>query len=202
MRSHAQIARPMFFIGAMSPYSWLAAERISQLLPHAIWQGVFAGAIFKANGRSSWGLDEQQRDARMADCEARAAARGLGPLRWPQPWPTNDVAVARAMLFAKRRGALEPFALAAMRMAFCEGTDLGELGAVLEAGRRVSIDVDELRRALADQELKDALRAATAEALAAGVFGVPSVIVEGQLFWGDDRLEEAAAATRRGAAST
>ena len=106
------------------------------------------------------------------------------------------------MLFAERRGALEPFALAAMRMAFREGTDLGELSAVLEAGRRVGIDVDELRRALADQELKDALRAATAEALAAGVFGVPSVIVEGQLFWGDDRLEEAAAATRRGAAST
>ena len=89
-----------------------------------------------------------------------------------------------------------------MRMAFCEGTDLGELGAVLEAGRRVGIDVDELRRALADQELKDALRAATAEALAAGVFGVPSVIVEGQLFWGDDRLEEAAAAARSGGAGT
>jgi 2-hydroxychromene-2-carboxylate isomerase len=190
---------PVFYFGAMSPYSWFAAERIGQLLPQARWRGVFAGAIFKANGRSSWGLGER-RGAGIADCQARAAAHALGPMRWPQPWPTNDVTIARAMLFAQRRGVLEPFALAAMRMAFREGADLGQTPVVLEAGRRVGIDEQALQRALADPEIKDALRAATDEALAAGVFGVPTVAVGAELFWGDDRLEQASAVASRAGA--
>ena len=80
----------------MSPYSWFAAERIKQLLPEAQWRGVLAGAIFKANGRVSWGLTERRGEG-IADCEARAAAHGLGPIRWPEPWPTSDLLIARAM---------------------------------------------------------------------------------------------------------
>ena len=88
-----------FFFGAMSPYSWFAAERIDAVLPEASWRPVFAGGLFRAAGRASWGLDER-RAAGIADCEARAAAHGLGPIRWPEPWPTNDVLVARAMIVA------------------------------------------------------------------------------------------------------
>src|SRR5215208_415681 len=79
-----------FYFGAMSPYSWFAAERIGALLPSATWVPVFAGAVFKAHGRTSWGLTDQ-RAPKLADCEARARERGLGPIRWPDPWPTNDV---------------------------------------------------------------------------------------------------------------
>jgi 2-hydroxychromene-2-carboxylate isomerase len=89
---------------------------------------------------------------------------------------------------------LRSFALAAMRLAFLEGADLGELDAVLEAGRRTGIEQDELRGALSEQRLKDALRARTDEALTLGIFGVPTVLLGKQLFWGDDRLEESAAA--------
>ena len=200
----------------MSPYSWFAAERIERLLPQARWQGVLAGAIFKQNGRTSWGLTER-RARGIADCEARAATHGLGPIRWPEPWPTSDLLVARAMAFVARspthperaaahataaageaRDPLKAFALVAMRLAFLEGADLGELDAVLEAGRRTGIAEDELRGALAEQGVKDALRAATDEALALGVFGVPTVLIGEELFWGDDRLEEAVAAYASG----
>jgi 2-hydroxychromene-2-carboxylate isomerase len=207
-------ASPRFFFGAMSPYSWFAAERIERLLPEAVWRGVFAGAIFKANGRVSWGLTEDREDG-MADCEARATAHGLGPIRWPDPWPTNDLLIARAMTFAERSGptlgrgagaeeaaarpehaAVKALGLAAMRLAFLEGADLGEAGVVLEAGRRAGLDVEELRDALSDSDIKDALRRATDDALALGVFGVPTIPIGGELFWGDDRLDEAAAAYR------
>ncbi|MBA3807273.1 MAG: disulfide bond formation protein DsbA, partial [Solirubrobacterales bacterium] len=57
---------PVFYFGAMSPYSWLAAERIEQLLPEAHWRGVLAGVIFAAHGRTSWGLTEA-RAAGLAD---------------------------------------------------------------------------------------------------------------------------------------
>lgn len=176
----------------MSPYSWLAAERIGRLIPSAQWRPVFLGGIFKANGRKSWGLDEG-REPGMADCEARAAAYGLGPIRWPEPWPTNDLSVARAMVFAQLRGRLESFALQAMRLAFREGADLELLATVLEAARRAGLDPTEVQAALADPEIKQALRTATDQARAEGVFGVPTVIVGEQLYWGDDNLERAAA---------
>lgn len=186
---------PIFYFGAMSPYSWFAAERIEQLLPEARWRGVLAGVVFAAHGRTSWGLTEA-RAAGLADCEARAASHGLGPISWPREWPTSDLHAARAMLAAEHRGLLKPFSLAAMRMAFREGADLADREIALEAGSRVGIDRDELDLAMQAPELKQALRELNDEALAAGVFGVPTVLIGGELFWGDDRLEEAAQAYR------
>jgi 2-hydroxychromene-2-carboxylate isomerase len=203
---------PVFFFGAMSPYSWFAAERIERLLPQARWRGVLAGAIFKANGRVSWGLTERRAEG-IADCQSRAAAYGLGQIRWPEPWPTSDLLVARAMTFADRSkvrdtvtdpdlrpgcpgrgGGLKPFALAAMRLAFLEGADLADPDAIREVGRRTGLEAHELRGALADPVVKDALRSTAEEALAMGVVGVPTIAVGQELFWGDDRLEDAAAA--------
>lgn len=184
---------PRFFFGAMSPYSWLAAERIGALIPDARWSPVFAGGLFKAHGRTSWGLTDR-RAAGLADCEARARAHGLGEIRWPEPWPTLDVLIGRALLYAQEHGRLRVLALEAMRLAFREAGDLGEPSVVLEAGRRAGLDADELGAALGQPRLRLALRQATDEAVALGVFGVPTVAVAGELFWGDDRLAEAARA--------
>src|ERR1700729_3130735 len=130
--------QPRFFLGAMSPYSWFAAERIDRLLPDVRWRGVFAGALFKANDRVSWGITARRAEG-IADCNKRAAEHGLGPIQWPELWPTNDLLVARGMVHAERLGLLKPFALTAMRLCFLEGADLGEQQAVLEAGERVGI---------------------------------------------------------------
>jgi 2-hydroxychromene-2-carboxylate isomerase len=186
---------PLFFFGAMSPYSWFAAERIDEILPQARWRGVLAGAVFKANGRESWGLTEDRAPG-MAACEARAVARGLGQIRWPEEWPTSDLLIARAMAHADTLAMLKPFALSAMRLAFLEGGDLGDRGVVLEAARRADMDVQELERAVEDPSVKQALRSVTDEALALGVFGVPTIAVGGELFWGDDRLDDAVDAAR------
>jgi len=196
----SQPAPPLFLFGAMSPYSWFAAERIDGLLPDARWRGVFAGAIFKAHDRVSWGSTEY-RARGIADCEARATTHGLGPIRWPDPWPTSDLLIARALTFAERRAGspradVKALGLAAMRLAFLDGADLGEQSAVLEAGRRAGIDTGALANALTDPEVKDALRSATDEVLALGVFGVPTILIGEEFYWGDDRLEEAAAAHR------
>ncbi len=188
-----------FFFGAMSPYSWFAAERIDAVLPEASWRPVFAGGLFRAAGRASWGLDER-RAAGIADCEARAAAHGLGPIRWPEPWPTNDVLVARAMIVAAEAAVLRRFALAAMRLAFLEGADLGEPAAVAEAARRVALDPEEVAQGAPRPEVKERLRTETDAAHALGVIGVPSVVVGDEVFWGDDRLEQAAATARSAAA--
>ncbi len=71
MTPRAQPSR--FYFGAMSPCSWIASERIHAVLPDAEWRPVFAGGLFRASGRISWGLTDR-RAARMADCEAPARA--------------------------------------------------------------------------------------------------------------------------------
>jgi 2-hydroxychromene-2-carboxylate isomerase len=185
---------PVFYFGPMSPYSWLAAERIGELVPAAEWRCVHLSAVFREHGRTSWGLTDSRAD-QMAEVEERARARGLGAVSWPDPWPTDPLRGERAIVHAARRGALEPMALSLMRIAFREGADISLLEPVLEAARRAGLDAGEVEGALAEQEVKDALRANTDAALAAGVCGVPTVVVGGdELYWGDDRLEEAASA--------
>ncbi len=183
----------LFFFGAMSPYSWFAAERIGELIPDVQWRPVFAGGLFEANGRRSWGIDDRCGE-KIADCERRAQAHGLGPICWPDPWPVSDILVARAMMYASQSSALIPFALAAMRIAFLEGGSLAELDVVQTAAQRVGLDRGGLARAVQQQTIKDGVRAMHDEAMACGVFGVPTVIVGDQLFWGDDQLLPAAAA--------
>ena len=151
---------PVFFFAAMSPYSWFAAERIGGLLPQAQWEPVFAGGLFRSAGRKSWGLDER-REENIRDCESRALEHGLGPISWPQPWPTNDVHVARAMTYAAGRGLLHEYALAAMRAAFREGADLERRDVLVGVGAGVGIPAVELEGALEDPAVKAQLRATT-----------------------------------------
>ncbi|MHB8234213.1 MAG: hypothetical protein ACYDHT_06120, partial [Solirubrobacteraceae bacterium] len=92
---------PIFYFGVMSPYSWFAAERIGRLLPQARWRGVLAGVVFKEHGRTSWGLTDRRAEG-IADCEMRASAHGLGPIVWPQSWPTSDLRAARALAFCEQ----------------------------------------------------------------------------------------------------
>ena len=186
-----------FYFGAISPYSWFTAERIDAVLPQARWRPVFAGALFRSAGRVSWGLTEE-REERIADCERRAAQHGLGPMRWPEGWPANDVRTERAIVAAGRDGQLVPFALAAMRACFGEGADITRPEVLEAVAAGCGLDGARLLEATEDPEVKGALRANNDEAVAAGVIGVPTVVVAGEPFWGDDRLDEAAARAARG----
>ena len=145
---------------------------------------------------SLMGLDER-RGLKILDCERRAEHHGLGPMRWPDRWPTTDILVARGMAFAEREGRLSDFALAAMRSAFVDGAELSELAALQRVAETVGLDPGALTTAVQDPVIKDAVRAGNDHALSLGVCGVPTVVVGPELFWGDDRLVEAAEASRR-----
>lgn len=177
-----------------SPYAWLAAERIESVAPGpVVWEPVSLGAIFQATGRSSWAMgDPDRRAAGMAEIERRARARGLGPIVWPDPWPSHYLLAMRAATFADTVGQVHSFALAAFRLAFLEGRDLAEPAHVAQAARRAGLDPGETLAAAQRPEIKDRLRATTAAALERGVFGVPTFAAGDGLRWGDDRLDEMA----------
>lgn len=186
--------RPVFYYDLGSPYSYLAAERVNAVLGVVpVWRPVLLGGIFKATGRRSW-AEGEGRAAGMAEVERRARARDLPPVRWPDPWPGNMLTAMRAAVFAQRSGRVVAFSLAAFRQAFAAGRDLGDPDNVALAGAACELHPRALLKGVESQATKDALREQTEAALAAGVTGVPTVAVGGELFWGDDRLADAAAA--------
>ena len=107
------------------------------------------------------------------------------------------LAAMRAAVFAKEGGRAVAFSLAAFRQAFAGGNDLGDVNNVLMAAAACELHPSAVLKAIESRNVKEGLRAATEEAGERGVTGVPSVVVGGEVFWGDDRLEEAAAAASR-----
>lgn len=185
-----------FYYDVMSPYAYLAAARIDQVLREpARWQPVLLGGLFAMSGRSSWAVgDPARRREGMAEIERRAERLGLPPVRWPDPWPTSSLTAMRIAIHARHEGRERPYANAAFHAAFAEGADLGDRRHALAAAEAAGLDTAEVERAIAGAAVKDELRVVTEAAHACGVIGVPSVAAGGQVFFGDDRLEEAAAA--------
>ncbi len=192
------MARITFYFDLGSPYAYVAAERLQRLLPEPVqWQPVLLGALFKLTGRSSWALgDYRRRQIGMAEIERRARGYGLPAVRWPDPWPTNYLTAMRATTFAFGAGRGREFTMHAFRGAFQAGRELSIPAHVLDAGVQSGLDRQALAHGIADPEIKRTLREATDAAYELGVFGVPTIAIGDELFWGDDRLEDAAAYLR------
>lgn len=191
-----------FYFDLGSPYAYLAAERISRLFTDAgleqpEWQPVLLGGLFARFDRYSWARSEERAEG-MAEVERRAAAYGLQPLRWPDPWPGDMLYAMRVATYAKSIGRTVSFALAAFRQAFAGGRDLSDPDNVALAAAACELHPNAIAKAAASAAVKHRLRAATDAAGDRGVFGVPAVCVGAEVFWGDDQLEEAVAAVARG----
>jgi 2-hydroxychromene-2-carboxylate isomerase len=189
------VPQATFYFDLGSPFAYLTAERMHNVLPEPVrWQPVSLGALFKLNGRSSWALaGTEQRQAGMVEVERRAALGGLAPLRWPDPWPGNYLMAMRAAVFAYQADRGHEFAMRGFRGAFQGGLDLSVPAHVLQVASDAGLDPRDVEEATQDPQIKLALREATDAAHSLGVFGVPTIAVGEELFWGDDRLEDAAA---------
>lgn len=191
-------SRATFYFDLGSPYAYLTAERISGLFTEAgleqpEWQPILLGGLFRRFDRDSWSKGPG-RDEGIAEIERRAAAYGLPPLAWPDPWPGNTLMAMRAATFAKQTGRTVSFALAAFRQAFAAGRDLTEPDNVLIAAAACELHPNALLKAVETQHVKGALIEATERAGDLGVTGVPSLVVGERVFWGDDKVEEAISA--------
>jgi 2-hydroxychromene-2-carboxylate isomerase len=190
-----------FYFDLGSPYAYLTAERISGVfaerdLPQPEWQPVLLGGLFQRFERGSW-AQTPEREAGIAEIERRAADYGLPPLRWPDPFPGNMLVAMRAATYAKQAGRTVAFALAAFRQAFAGGRDLSDPENVLIAAAACELHPNAVTKAVETASVKTDLREATERAGDLGVRGVPSIAVDDQVFWGDDRLEDALAAAAR-----
>jgi len=195
------VSRATFYYDLGSPYAYLSAERISGLFTEAEleqpeWQPILLGGLFRRFDRGSW-AETGARAEGMAEVERRAAAYGLPPVVWPEPWPGNTLVAMRAATFAKQTGRTVSFSLAGFRQAFAAGRDLSDADNVTIAGAACELHPRALLKAVETDVVKSALREATDRAGDLGVEGVPSVVVGDEVYWGDDRLEEAVEAAGR-----
>ena len=188
-------ATAVFYFDYSSPYAYLAAARIGALLPRATWRPIVFGALLRELGKVPWSL-RPGRAAGMREVEERAAARGLPPVRWPPGWPDGSYSLLplRAALVAEDAGLLLRYSAAAYRIMFAEGRALDDLAVVLEAAADAGLERDAVIAGVHDPAIRARLRDYTADAIARGVTGIPTVAVGGALFWGDDLLETAAGA--------
>jgi 2-hydroxychromene-2-carboxylate isomerase len=190
--------RATFYYDFNSPYSYLAAERISGLFAEAgleqpEWQPISFGHLLKATGRRPWSFPPEPDPEDLEEIQRRAADRGLPKVVYPKGWPIENYSLnpVRAAIFAKESGRVVSFSLACFRQVFAGGKDMSDVDNVLVAAAACELHPNAVLKGIETKSVKEKLRTATEQALAAGVEGIPTVAVGDRLFWGDDRLEEA-----------
>jgi 2-hydroxychromene-2-carboxylate isomerase len=181
---------PRFYYDLRDPECYLWAERVNAELPEVPeWVPVShppQPAFRCAEERASYEEDLARRAARL----------GLQPLRLPAGWPAESDLAPLAATYAKQIGRAVAFSLAAFRQAFAAGRDLDDVDTILIAAAACELHPNAVLKGIETKSVKDKLRATTEDALARGLVGIPTVAVGDELFWGDDRLEEAVAAVR------
>lgn len=186
-----------FWYEFASPYSCLSALRIDTLAGTAgvdvRWRPFLLGPIFAAQGwtTSPFQLYPAKGRYMWRDFSRRAGRSGLSVSR-PEAFPQNSLSAARLALAGGEGGWTPAFSRALFRAQFCEGRNIGEDAVLRDALREAEADPMMVMPFARSEEVKGRLKAQTELAKSLGIFGAPTFVApDGELFWGDDRLEEA-----------
>lgn len=191
------MAKLDFWYDFASTYSYLAAMRAEALAKAAgvtlRWRPFLLGPIFKSHGLETSPFNKYPVKGRYSwrDMERLAARQGLPEFLLPVPFPANPLLAARAALVLADAERPE-FSRAVYRAEFAEGRDIADRAVIGEVLAALGHDADAVLTKSGDPAIKDKLRAETEEAAKQGIFGAPNFVAEdGELFWGNDRLEQA-----------
>ena len=186
-----------FWFDFASTYSYPAAVRIGALAARADvrvrFRPFLLGPIFKAQGwtTSPFNLYPEKGRYMWRDLERLCADLDV-PFRRPDPFPQNSLLAARVALVALDHGWGEAFCVALFRAQFGDGRRIDDDGVLDDILVTLQVDPPPVLAAARSDANKTRLRAQTEEAQRLGLFGTPSFTTEdGELFWGNDRLETA-----------
>ena len=195
------VRRPIlaFWYDFASTYSYLSAMRIQDLATAAgievRWRPFLLGPIFAAQGwtTSPFNLYPAKGRYMWRDLEREAARLGL-PCRRPDPFPQNSLVAARVALLGVDRGWTPGFTRAVYAREFGEGRSIAEPTAVAEILASLGLDAAATLKEAQSDANKTRLKALVEEARSRGIFGAPTFFTEdGEMFWGNDRLDQAIA---------
>ncbi|MGP1256068.1 MAG: 2-hydroxychromene-2-carboxylate isomerase [Kiloniellales bacterium] len=189
-----------FWFEFASTYSYLSIMRVDGLARDrgvaVTWRPFLLGPIFAEQGwtTSPFNLYPAKGDYMWRDLERRAASFGIPFRRWAPsddvPFPQNSLKAARLALIGLDADWGRAFCQSVFHAEFSEGADITDASLLSRLADQAGAPADVLSAAN-DETNKLRLRATVEEAKEKGLFGAPSFVVGGELFWGDDRLEDA-----------
>lgn len=183
-----------FWFDFSSPYAYFAQDKIDEVGQkfgdrETVWRPFLLGAVFKITGVPPLVEIPMKGDYCKEDWERLARYQGL-PWTMPEPFPIATVAAARAFYWLEEAhpDKAKPFAQACFSTYYGEGVQIGKPEEVVAVAEKVGIDGAELADAIQRPEIKDCLRQRVEEAVEKEIFGSPMFILDGQRFWGSDRI--------------
>jgi 2-hydroxychromene-2-carboxylate isomerase len=183
----------LFYFDFSSPYGYFAAQKIDETVAdfgrRVTWKPIMLGAAMKETG--SVPIVDQPIKGDYCRRDWNRLARYIGvPWTMPDKFPIATLAAARAFYWLDDGdpALARKFADAVFHAYFGEGTDTTEAETIADIAEPLGVDRDALLNAVQDPAIKERLKIETTQALEAGAFGSPFVIIDGEPFWGSDRL--------------
>ena len=182
-----------FYFDFSSPYGFFAAQKIDRLASRnfrtCIWKPFLLGIAFKKSGMGPL-MDQPLRGEYATNDWKRMARYANIPWKIPKKFPVHAVAASRTFYWLHDRSPEQArlFGERIFNEIFCEGRDVSSTEIVVEIASDFCAKKKEIQLALQDQKVKDMLKKETDQAIEKGVFGSPFFIVDGEGFWGCDRL--------------
>ncbi len=185
-----------FFFDFSSPYGYFGSCRIDDIGQRhgreVMWRPYLMGAAMKLTGAKPLVEREMIRDYAHRDIPRTARRYGIPFNPPPPPFPLASIAACRVFYWLYDGDAMQArdFARRTYAALFVDGRNISEVDVVVDLASAAGASADDARAALGDQAVKDRLRRETDGAIERGIFGSPYVIVDGEPFWGNDRLDE------------
>ncbi|MCQ3924198.1 MAG: 2-hydroxychromene-2-carboxylate isomerase [Rhodocyclaceae bacterium] len=190
------MAEPIeFYFDFSSPYSYIASELIDGLAEKyrrkVKWRPMLLGVVFQKTGQPLLVNVPLKGEYSLRDFARSARYHGV-PFKFPAKFPLSTVSAARAYywLHGQDCAKARQFARAAFRAYWVDGRDISDLAVLQEIAAGLGVDPAALAAGVATPEIKERLRAETEAALAKGMCGAPWFVVDGEPFWGADRLPQ------------
>ena len=189
------MANPIqFYFDFASPYGYLAATRISRLAAKhgrsVEWKPILLGVVFKVTGGVPLPNAPLKGEYSRRDMERSARLYGI-PFKLPSKFPIASQAPARAVYWLEPQGSArqEEAVLALYRAYMVDDRDISSPEVTADVAASIGLDRQRALDAIADPVMKERLKTETEAAIQRGVFGSPYMIVDGEPFWGADRVE-------------
>jgi 2-hydroxychromene-2-carboxylate isomerase len=182
-----------FWFDFSSPYAYIAATQIDNIAEDhgrtVHWKPFLLGAVMKESGGAPLANFPMKFDYARQDLERFSRLYGV-TFTIPDPFPVATVAAARAFywLDSTDRAKAMDFAAVLFSAYFEQGKNIGDSTVVLDIAEKMGLDRAAMEAAMGADENKQKLREACDEAVSRGIFGAPWMIVDGEAFWGTDRL--------------
>jgi 2-hydroxychromene-2-carboxylate isomerase len=184
-----------FYFDFSSPYSYLLSEQIEAIATKygrsVRYKPTLLGVVFKISGMAPLIEVPLKGDYSRRDFERSARFAGI-KFTMPDVFPVSTVTAARALLWLQSSGSAKsvPFVHTVLRAYFVHNRNISEPAVLADIASELGIDANAMAAAVQDPAIKDKLKAAVDESVKRGVFGAPFVFIDGEPFWGNDRLPQ------------